>query len=133
MLIAFPFFVAGLFLPFEPFPWAWLCIFVACFFLFFNTGPTNTILANVTHPSLRAPAFAVNIFIIHAFGDAVSPTLIGKIARVDCAGNGAPNLKAGFHSLVSGMVLLGRCDWFFALAFRFRARDTARAAASTRR
>ncbi len=32
----------------------WLCIFMACFALFFNTGPTNTILANVTHPQIRA-------------------------------------------------------------------------------
>src|SRR5205085_402131 len=59
------------------FPLAWLFIFLAVFCLFFNTGPTNTILANVTHPSIRASAFAVNILIIHLFGDVSSPPLVG--------------------------------------------------------
>lgn len=63
----------------TPFPWAWAVMFVAMFFLFFNTGPSNAILANVTHPSVRATAFALNIFIIHLLGDAISPPLLGKI------------------------------------------------------
>ncbi len=37
--------------------WLWLCIFMACFALFFNTGPTNTILANVTHPQILRECF----------------------------------------------------------------------------
>jgi MFS family permease len=63
-----------------PFPWAWIAVFAAEFCLFFNTGPSNTILANVTHPSVRATGFALNIFIIHALGDAISPPLLGAIA-----------------------------------------------------
>jgi hypothetical protein len=63
----------------TPFPAAWIVIFWAVFFLFFNTGPSNTILANVTRPSIRATAFAFNIFLIHTFGDAISPPLLGKI------------------------------------------------------
>ena len=63
-----------------PFPWAWIMLFAGVFVLFFNTGPTNTILANVTHPAIRSTAFALNIFIIHAFGDAISPVVLGKIA-----------------------------------------------------
>ncbi len=62
-----------------PFPLAWVFIFLAEFFLFFNTGPTNAILANVTHPSMRATAFGLNILVIHIFGDAVSPPLVGTI------------------------------------------------------
>ncbi len=54
--------------------------FLAVFFLFFNTGPANAALANVTPPAIRATAFALNIFIIHALGDAISPPLIGWIA-----------------------------------------------------
>jgi MFS transporter, Spinster family, sphingosine-1-phosphate transporter len=76
MLVALPFFLAALFLPF---PTAWIMIFITCCGLFFNTGPTNTILANVTRPSIRAAGYALNIFIIHLFGDAISPPLIGKI------------------------------------------------------
>jgi hypothetical protein len=47
--------------------------------LFFNTGPTNTILANVAHPSIRAAGFALNIFVIHALGDVISPVVIGLL------------------------------------------------------
>jgi MFS family permease len=123
MLIAFPLFLASLWLPFRPFPWAWICIFLACFFLFFNTGPTNTILANVSHPSLRAPAFAINIFVIHALGDAISPKVIGRIAAIYADENG-PNMNAGFLA-VSGMVILGGVLWLFGVPFL--ARDTERA------
>src|SRR5204863_9261967 len=63
----------------TPFPLAWGLVFAAEFCLFFNTGPSNTILANVTHPSIRASAFALNILIIHTFGDAASPYLLGAI------------------------------------------------------
>lgn len=52
-------------------------IFVAEFFLFLNTGPLNTVIINVTNPAVRAMAFAVNIFFIHALGDAVSPSILG--------------------------------------------------------
>ena len=55
-------------------------IFVAETFLFLNTGPLNTVILNVTAQPLRAMAFAVNIFCIHALGDAVSPTLLGWLS-----------------------------------------------------
>ncbi len=75
MIVGFPIFLAALK---APFPWTiWLLIFLACFCLFFNTGPTNTILANVTHPAIRAAGFALNIFVIHALGDVISPVIIG--------------------------------------------------------
>ena len=77
LLCGFPFFVAMLY---TPFPTAWVFVFLSVFCLFFNTGPSNTILANVTHPSIRASAFALNIFIIHAFGDAISPYAIGLLS-----------------------------------------------------
>ena len=55
-------------------------IFVAEFFLFLNTGPLNTVIINVTAPAVRAMAFAVNIFFIHALGDAISPSLLGWLS-----------------------------------------------------
>jgi len=55
-------------------------IFFAEFFLFLNTGPLNTVIVNVTAPALRARAFAANIFIIHALGDAVSPAMLGWLS-----------------------------------------------------
>jgi MFS transporter, Spinster family, sphingosine-1-phosphate transporter len=55
-------------------------IFAAEFFLFLNTGPLNTVIINVTNPAVRAMAFAVNIFFIHALGDAVSPSILGWLS-----------------------------------------------------
>ena len=55
-------------------------IFMAEFFLFLNTGPLNTVILNVTPPPMRAMAFAVNIFFIHALGDAVSPSILGWLS-----------------------------------------------------
>jgi MFS family permease len=55
-------------------------IFLAVFFLFFNTGPMNTVIANVTRSEIRASAFAINILVIHALGDAISPLIIGFVA-----------------------------------------------------
>lgn len=80
ILISCPFVLLMLVLPF---PYAWWAIAGAVFFLFFNTGPSNTILANVTAPTIRSTAFAVNIFIIHALGDAVSPPVLGAIVGKD--------------------------------------------------
>jgi len=77
MLVGFPFMLLTVN---ASFPMIWVWLFLTCFCLFFNTGPTNTILANVTHPSIRAAAFALNILIIHAFGDVISPVLIGIIS-----------------------------------------------------
>ncbi|HEY8749103.1 MAG TPA: MFS transporter [Tepidisphaeraceae bacterium] len=78
ILLACPFVIAMLY---APFPWAWVMLSIAVFCLFFNTGPSNAILANVTHPSVRATAFAVNICVIHILGDAASPPLLGKIGH----------------------------------------------------
>jgi MFS family permease len=77
MIAAFPFFFGMLF---TPMPLGWGLLFVAVFFLFFNTGPANTILANVTRARIRATAFAINILIIHALGDAISPPILGAVA-----------------------------------------------------
>jgi MFS family permease len=112
MLLGFPLTVAMLYVPF---PWAWVFIFLAVFCLFFNTGPTNTILANVMHPSIRASGFALNILIIHAFGDAVSPLIIGAVAD-------RSSLHDGFL-LVSGMILVSGLLWFWGA--RHLQRDTA--------
>ncbi|HZU37544.1 MAG TPA: MFS transporter [Gemmataceae bacterium] len=123
MFVAFPFFLASLYAPFHPFPWAWIFIFLACFFLFFNTGPTNTILANVTHPAMRATAFAVNIFVLHLLGDAISPTIIGGINDLTLR-DGVRNMNVGFLA-VSGMILVGGVFWLWGT--RYLKADTERA------
>lgn len=98
----------------TPYPWTWVFIFLAVFFLFFNTGPTNTILANVTHPSMRGSAFALNILVIHALGDVISPPLIGLISGKD-------HLDRGFM-VVSLAMLAGGIFWL--MGSQFLQRDT---------
>lgn len=125
MLVAFPFFLAFLY---APFPWAWVFLALTCFWLFFNTGPSNTILANVTHPSIRATGFAVNIFIIHALGDAFSPRILEAIAR-RTGTDGHNNWNAAFQ-FVSAVILLGAALWLWGA--RYLKRDTERAATQIR-
>jgi MFS transporter, Spinster family, sphingosine-1-phosphate transporter len=112
MLVGFPIFLLVLR---TPFPWIWLLIFFTCFCLFFNTGPTNTILANVTHPSMRAAAFAFNIFVIHALGDVISPVIVGLLN--DWFRDMRQSfLVVGFTFLVAGI--------FWLLGIRHLERDT---------
>jgi MFS family permease len=129
MLLGFP---AILLVIYVPFPLAWLFLFVAVFCLFFNTGPTNTILANVTHPAVRSSAFALNIFVIHLLGDAFSPFIIGGIhdfvsaqARrndLDAQTAELQGLNIGFI-VVSILVLAGGIFWLWGA--RYLERDTA--------
>ena len=77
MLLAFPLLLAVLV---TPFPWAYGVIFLTVFCLFFNTGPVNAIIANVTNPAVRPARSRLVILIIHLFGDAFSPTIIGLTA-----------------------------------------------------
>jgi MFS transporter, Spinster family, sphingosine-1-phosphate transporter len=115
-LLAFPFFLAMLLVPF---PYAWGFFFVAVFFLFFNTGPANTILANVTRSEIRATAFAINILVIHMLGDVISPPIIGLIADV-------ASLQAAFLG-VSFFILVGGTLWV--LGAKSLDADTANASA----
>ncbi len=55
-------------------------ITLAQVFLWMFNGPVNTLLVNSTPPSVRARAFALSIFLIHAFGDVVSPPLVGAVS-----------------------------------------------------
>ncbi len=52
-------------------------IFVAEVLVFLNTGPLNALIAEVSRTEVRATAYAANIFIIHALGDAISPAVVG--------------------------------------------------------
>jgi MFS transporter, Spinster family, sphingosine-1-phosphate transporter len=113
MLLAFVPFWAMLH---RPFPEAWIYIGIALFLIFINTGPTNTIIANVTPPSIRASAYAFNILIIHALGDAISPPLIGRV-RDQTGGD----MNRAFALVGLAIVLAGV---FWILGARSLQRDT---------
>jgi len=116
MLAGFPVFLGVLE---TPFPWIWGLIFLTVFCLFFSTGPTNTILANVTQPSMRAAAFALNILVIHAFGDVISPVIIGLLS------DWFQNMNKAFV-VVGIMFLVAGVLWL--LGARFLERDMTAAA-----
>ena len=114
MLTAVPCFLAMLYVPF---PAAWVFVFLTVFFLFFNTGPSNTALANVSPPSIRASAFALNILCIHLLGDAFAPPLIGWVA-------GRTNFNTAFLLVAVAMFVAG-VVWL--LGAKHLPRDTAAA------
>lgn len=58
-----------------------VCLTAAQVFLWMYNGPVNTLLVNSTGPGLRARAFALSIFAIHAFGDVISPPIIGAVSE----------------------------------------------------
>jgi MFS family permease len=119
MLLSFPLFVAMLY---TPFPMAWGFLFGAVFFVFFNTGPSNAALANVVGPKVRATAFALNILIIHALGDAISPPLLGAVAGHSPRPDGSPDMNLAFL-VVSGAMLISGVIWLFGM--KYLAADTA--------
>jgi MFS transporter, Spinster family, sphingosine-1-phosphate transporter len=112
MLIACPIFIVALYIPF---PAAWIAMFLAIFFLFLNTGPSNTALANVSLPAVRATAFAASIFVIHAFGDVQAFWLLGYIG-------GHINMHVAFL-FVSGIIFLSGLVWL--IGVKYLAADTA--------
>src|SRR5256885_9046184 len=109
MLVACPFFVTTLYIPF---PAAWITMFFAIFFLFLNTGPSNTALANVSLPAVRATAFAANILVIHALGDVQAFWLLGYIG-------GHTNMRVGFLFLFGINLPSGRASAFWWEKFPF--------------
>ena len=106
MIIACPVFVASLYIPF---PGAWVAMFIAIFLLFLNTGPSNTALANVSLPAVRATAFAINILIIHALGDVQAFWLLGYIG-------GHSNIRIAFL-FVSGIILASGIAWLIGVKY----------------
>ena len=79
-------------------------IFVAECLLFLNTGPLNAVLLGCVGAEIRATAMAVNIFLIHAFGDALSPLLIGALS--DRVGLARASLIAPAMMIASGCIIL---------------------------
>jgi MFS transporter, Spinster family, sphingosine-1-phosphate transporter len=96
----------------------WTALVVAELLLFLNTGPSNTIIANVTAPAVRTSAYALNILCIHTLGDVLSPVVMGAVAD-------RSDLGHAFLSTV-GVVALSGLLWLAGTPFL--GRDTERVA-----
>lgn len=55
-------------------------LFLAVFFLVLYTGSVNAVIHNVVHPSLRATAMAIFVFVVNLGGAAPSPYIVGLIS-----------------------------------------------------
>lgn len=90
---------------FGPVKWLIPGAFIAEFFIFLNTGPLNAAIVNSVAAAIRSSAIAINLFCIHALGDAFSPRLIGRVS------DATASLRTGlgvtlFALAASGIILL---------------------------
>lgn len=83
-----------------------LAIFVAQFFMWFYNGPINAIIVNAVPFELRARAVGLSILMIHMFGDAISPVIVGRISET------TGNLGAGMV-MIPVMMLVGALIWAY--------------------
>jgi predicted MFS family arabinose efflux permease len=73
--------------------------FAAELLLFLNNGPLNAAIVNSVAAPIRSSAIAINLFIIHALGDAFSPRLIGRVS--DATGS----LRIGLGSTLVSLAI----------------------------
>lgn len=57
-----------------------LCLFVSSFLLTCYHGPATAVIHDLTPERAHSFAFALYLFVIHLFGDAVAPVLVGKVS-----------------------------------------------------
>ncbi|MGC8517725.1 MAG: spinster family MFS transporter [Steroidobacteraceae bacterium] len=68
-------------------PWVFYgALTAAQLLLFMSTGPINTVIVNLVSPAERACAVALSVFVIHALGDVISPSIIGGISDASSLG-----------------------------------------------
>ncbi len=77
-------------------------IFFAEFFIFAYSGPYHAAIVETVPVTMRSMAFALDIFIIHALGDAVSPFLLGVVS--DSAGLPVAIFLAMIYLLAGGVI-----------------------------
>lgn len=113
-LISAPLLAVGLFLPTGP---ALACMFFAMVAAFLGIGPQNAIVAARAPALHRATAFALVVFILHLFGDAASPPILGALSD-RFRENGMPEgaalqqaLLLAPIALVLGAIFMFGCAW----------------------
>lgn len=87
--------------------------FASMLLLFVNTSPVNALTVSSLPASVRATGVALNVFLIHFLGDAISPELAGRRSEAALASGSSHGdaLAAGMSVaipaiLVAGLVLL---------------------------
>lgn len=91
----------------------WTAAALAETLVFLNTGPLNAVIVSVAGPQRRAIAVGANVLLIHLFGDALSPWLLGSISDrfgIRTALSAAPPmlLASGLCCLLGGRMISAR-------------------------
>ncbi len=88
----------------------YLSFFVGMLLLFINTSPVNALTMSCLPASLRASGAALNVFLIHLLGDALSPEWVGRIST----GHGASGdaLAGALRITIPAVVVAGAVLWF---------------------
>lgn len=99
-------------------PGLFALVFLAELLLFLNTGPLNAALVGCVPVHMRSAAFAANVLCIHAFGDALSSTLLGVVSDAaapalgsKAAGLGVAVAATAVPVAIGGLVLLRGARW----------------------
>ena len=85
-------------------------VFVAQFLIWLNTGPLNSAIVNCVPTYFRSFAMGLNVMLIHLFGDAPSPPIIGALADKFSLGtaielNAIPLLIGGLALIIGARVM----------------------------
>jgi predicted MFS family arabinose efflux permease len=82
---------------------------LSLFLVFLGSGPVNAATVNAVAPGVRATALAGQILLIHLFGDAPAPTLIGAVSD-------RTNLSTGLGATLIAL-LVGSAIFFLGARF----------------
>lgn len=80
-----------------------VAVFAFAFLLYTVTAPINSALVNTLPPAVRATGLAVNVFAIHALGDAWSPLLVGYVSDKTQSLRGAMLTVLPIAMLIAGV------------------------------
>ncbi|CAF1442017.1 unnamed protein product [Adineta steineri] len=132
VILAMPFLFGVLLLSKDHLTLTWIFIFIAETFLCSNWALISDMLMYIVIPTRRATASSIQIFIMHLFGDASSPYIIGQIS--DFFRKGADDRLTQWVSLRNALMLtpfvatMGAAAFLFAAIFilqdRRRAQET---------
>jgi MFS family permease len=89
------------------------CLLMATFMLTCYHGPATAVIHDLTSPRAHAFSFALYLFFIHLFGDAVAPALVGRVSDLS-------DLRLGLMTAVAANFLAAAC--FFLVAWLIRVR-----------
>jgi MFS transporter, Spinster family, sphingosine-1-phosphate transporter len=90
------------------------CLFMATFMLTCYHGPVTAVIHDLTTPRAHAFAFALYLFFIHLFGDAIAPALVGRVSDVS-------DLRRGMMIAVGANLVAALCFFLVTHLVRRRA------------